>query len=362
MSEYRRLERQHPIFSPVALISTFVLALGLVIGLYFHGGEAFSPGELSAVQYGDAALGGFINHAELAHDCGQCHTPFVGIEATRCETCHENIARERQTAVALPAASGETAVALHGRFPNAAACADCHLEHRGPDYDLKTAAVTHFNHDLTRFSLAKHTMDYEERPLECASCHQETGQFTVTLSACITCHQDADPVSMVDHRQTYGDDCLACHDGKDTLAAFTPADHDQIFALSGVHATTACQQCHVNGQFAGISQECVACHDEPPLHAGIFGVQCAACHTTDAWLPARLLQHNFPLDHGETGLLACAACHPTTYDQYTCTTCHEHEPDEMRREHDDVDFSQTDYFACAECHPTGQEEEHSETD
>ncbi len=357
MSEYRRLERQHPVFSPVALLSTAVLALGLVIGLYLHGGEAFSPGELSSVQHGSVALQGAANHAELAHDCGQCHTPFVGIEAARCETCHENIARERQMIGDPPTAAG-----LHGRFPNGAACAGCHLEHRGPDYDLKTAAVANFDHNLTLFSLAKHGVDYEERPLECASCHQETGTFAISLNACTTCHQESKPDFMADHRQSYGDDCLACHDGLDTLAAFTPANHDQIFALTGAHTDVACQDCHTNAQFAGISQECVACHAEPPIHAGIFGEQCEACHTTEAWLPARLLAHSFPLDHGEEGMLACAACHTTTYDQYTCTNCHEHELNDMRDEHDDVDFSQTDFFACADCHPTGQEDEQSEDD
>lgn len=352
MSEFRRLERQHPIFSPVALLSTAILSLGLLVGLYFHGGEAFSPGDLSAVQYGNTPLQGVANHAELAHDCESCHTPFVGIEAASCEACHETIAQQRQMAGDPPMAVG-----LHGRFSNAAACGDCHREHQGADYDLKTAAIAYFDHDLTRFTLAKHGVDYGERPLECADCHRESGRFGVSFSACADCHQQAAPDFMAAHLQAYGDDCLACHDGRDTLAAFTPEDHAQIFTLTGAHTAVPCQQCHANGQFTGISQECAACHAEPAIHAGLFGLQCAACHTSEAWLPARLLEHSFPLDHGEQGQLDCVACHTITYDQYNCTNCHEHEIEEMREEHDDVDFSQTDFLACATCHPTGQEDE-----
>jgi len=519
VKEYRRLERQHPIFSPVALISTFVLAVGLGIGVYFTGGAAFSPGELSAVQHGEVMLQGIANHAEIGNDCSQCHTPFVGIEAARCEACHEDIARDRQAGLAQTAVTGPAAnqpasqpanpapIGLHGRIPNAEDCATCHLEHRGSDYDLKTAAVANFDHNLTRFTLAKHAVDYAERPLDCAACHQEPGAFTVATSACADCHRDADAAFMTRHREAYGDNCLNCHDGQDTLAAFAPEDHAQIFALTGAHAAAACEDCHTNGQFKGTPQECVACHAEPqahsgmfgtacadchtpdgwqpaimnglpfdhnldtsfslekhmtnfdgrpfacttchtgqqpadfdqtqcvachqkgdavfmadhtaqfglncqschdgtgsmtnfdhnlvwpldgqhtalectrchvdqvykgtprecvachaepPIHAGLFGTECAACHTTEAWLPARLRQHNFPLDHGEQGQLDCAVCHTTTYAEYTCTNCHEHDPNATRAEHDEVDFSQTDFFACAECHPTGQEEEHDD--
>ncbi len=496
MKEYRRLERQHPIFSPIALISTFLLALGLGIGVYFTGGAAFSPGSLSAVRHNDVVMKGASSHADLHNDCQQCHKPFAGIDAARCENCHENIAQDR--------ASGEN---LHGRMADVANCGNCHLEHRGQDYDLKTAAVVDFDHTLTRFTLAKHTVGYDTRPLECAACHQEAGSFTVPLAACANCHQDADKTFMDKHRQAYGENCLNCHDGHDTMADFTMEEHAQKFALTGVHATTTCEDCHANGQFEGTPQECVACHaepethtgmfgtacadchtptgwkpaimngqafdhefdtafslskhvnnydqrpftcrschtdqqpvsfdqaqcatchlqgdpvfmtnhtnqfgfncqschdgtgnmtnfdhnliwplegqhlalectrchvdqvfkgtarecvachEEPAIHAGLFGTQCEACHTADAWLPARLRQHTFPLDHGEQGQLDCAVCHVASYDQYTCTNCHEHDANEMIREHDEVNLGQIDLFSCAECHPTGTKEEHGD--
>jgi len=356
VKEYRRLERQHPIFSPVALVSTFILALGLGIGVYFTGGAAFSPGELSAVQHGEGTLQGAANHAELSGDCGRCHTPFVGIEAARCEACHENIARDRQaglaqTAVASPnqptnLLTGQPAnqppLGLHGRIPNAEECAACHLEHRGPDYDLKTTAVANFDHNLTRFTLAKHAVDYGERPLECTACHQETGTFAVSLSACAACHQEANQEFMARHRTAYGDNCLACHDGQDTLAAFTLADHAQVFALTGAHTAVACEDCHASGQFEGTPQDCAACHAEPQAHSGMFGTACADCHTPEEWKPAII--NGLPFDHNLDTSFSLSK-HEANFDgrPFTCTTCHANQ--------NPADFKQAQ---CLDCHQTAE--------
>jgi mono/diheme cytochrome c family protein len=101
--------------------------------------------------------------------------------------------------------------------------------------------------------------------------------------------------------------------------------------------------------------ECRACHEEPAVHAERFGLDCARCHTLQAWKPALLLRHVFFLDHGEEGQVACQTCHMDTYAENTCYECHDHDPAEMQAAHAREDI--TDYEDCAKCHPTGQQGE-----
>ena len=53
----------------------------------------------------------------------------------------------------------------------------------------------------------------------------------------------------------------------------------------------------------------VSCHEDPPVHEGLFGLECERCHNTIAWTPAYLTRHTFFLDHGTQGELACETCH-----------------------------------------------------
>jgi mono/diheme cytochrome c family protein len=101
--------------------------------------------------------------------------------------------------------------------------------------------------------------------------------------------------------------------------------------------------------------QCVACHEEPQMHTGLFGIQCARCHTIDAWAPAYLTLHTFILDHGENVTKNCETCHPKNYPEYTCYGCHDHVEEEMVAIH--LDEQITDIANCAMCHPTGVEGE-----
>ncbi|MCA9925760.1 MAG: cytochrome c3 family protein, partial [Anaerolineales bacterium] len=172
---------------------------------------------------------------------------------------------------------------------------------------------------------------------------------------CQACHAKPAPTFMTEHTALFGSKCQDCHDGTGQMAEF---DHAQVWPLTGQHAAQDCTACHVNQVFKGTPSECVACHEEPPIHFGIFGTDCANCHATDAWLPARLRQHTFPLDHGEQGELECAVCHTTSsYTAYTCTTCHEHNMDQVVQEHDELNLTQEELLDCAECHATGKTHE-----
>ena len=102
--------------------------------------------------------------------------------------------------------------------------------------------------------------------------------------------------------------------------------------------------------------QCISCHEEPSIHANLFGTNCARCHNSVAWTPASLTKHAFLLDHGGDGDVACQTCHPANYISYDCYGCHEdHQEEEMIEFHLGEDISEVS--DCSSCHPTGVEGE-----
>jgi hypothetical protein len=276
-------------------------------------------------------------HAALA--CAACHKPAVVPAETpaQCADCHEE-----------PAGHA-------GVFE--ADCAECHTP-----LAWKPAALPgfpEFAHTQTQFQLVNHVHKYDGFALTCRDCHT-AAEFKFQPETCTTCHADHDAAFMTQHLQEFGPNCVSCHDGTGNMKDF---DHARVFGLDGGHAALECQACHAPAgaggeqQFRGTPRECSGCHQEPEVHAGLFGLTCEACHSTSAWAPARLTQHTFPLDHGEQGEIACATCHVETYMAYTCYGCHEHEPEDTRRKHSEVDLSGQPLENCAACHATGRTEE-----
>jgi hypothetical protein len=157
------------------------------------------------------------------------------------------------------------------------------------------------------------------------------------------------------HAGQFGRDCGACHTPeKWEEASF---DHSQTaFPLTGAHQQVACSACHREGVFENIPSGCAECHADPPFHAGLFGLECADCHTTESWSPARFEgAHLFPLDHGEGGAVECRVCHPQALSAYTCYSCHEHSQAEVENEH--LEEGIRSFQDCTRCHATGHEEE-----
>lgn len=173
-----------------------------------------------------------------------------------------------------------------------------------------------FDHNRSDFKLeGKHA------EVACDSCHQKN-VYQDTPTDCYTCHRQDD-----EHGGRFGTDCVACHspfDWEDVTF-----DHDQSdFPLMGAHITVLCEECHINGQFAGLSTACVSCHIDPAFHVGAFSTSCNDCHSMNVWVPARFtLSHPEPrveeegtgVNHGYT---SCRTCHPSTVRSYTCLACH----------------------------------------
>jgi hypothetical protein len=233
-------------------------------------------------------------------------------------------------------------------------CDTCHTTDSWTPANLANQSFSHLS--TAGFSLALHKANYSDQVITCAGCHPNDLQ-TTDIQTCIDCHAQHDQVFMADHQQQYGIDCRICHDGVDRLSNF---DHVNFFPLDGKHESIQCTDCHTNNVYRGAPTECRQCHKEPEIHAGVFGLKCEYCHGTDAWSPADLQQHNFPLNHGlddKNLQLECKTCHGDNYVAYTCYNCHDHQPDEITQSHQAEGITEQGLPACATCHPDGTLEE-----
>lgn len=302
-------------------------------------------------------------HAELK--CAGCHQPA--------ESSPNRGGRGGGRAVLRSA--GDLTAARQANFfqPLTGDCRECHQEpqaHRGlfaggcqecHNQDAWTPAFwqgTFFNHEGLAFSLARHPVAQDGQPLACLECHraaefQAAGQAPFDPAACSACHGQGEEgaVFMTGHLERFGPDCLTCHDGRDRLSDF---DHNLVFPLVDGHSDPDCQACHAGYDFRRNPRACVECHAEPALHAGFFGLQCDACHTAAGWVPAQLRRHAFRLDHGRPADSACETCHSGPYTEYTCYTCHEHQPEAVRQSHLVAGIPEGELADCTACHLDGR--------
>ncbi len=204
----------------------------------------------------------------------------------------------------------------------------------------------------------------------CSLCHQPLKTSQAVL--CMNCHTDI--ASQVNsHTGLHGQladvtQCSACHaehKGRNfdpTQAAILNFDHNLTgFSLSGKHGQIACDQCHTKDRYDRASTDCVACHQEPKTHAGMFGTDCQACHSSVAWQPASFQGKVF--DHASTNFslvrhtadytgkpITCASCHQgdvtqTAAQTQTCIACHGAHDNGFMQQH-------LDSFGprCLDCH------------
>ncbi len=360
-----------------------------------HRGASASLTDLGKNAFPHEALGFSLNGHQLtasreAFSCRDCHHEDVTTFAPdTCDSCHRQIDIVFTQSHIL--SFGTDCLACHdgvdrfgGNFKHSAfafqltgrhadvACTKCHLDAR-TIADLQSApqdcfschrqddehegrfgqdcAACHsptgwepanFDHNLSAFKL-----EGEHSEAACEDCHKNN-VFAGTPKDCYSCHQQDD-----EHNGEFGTDCAACHTPNDWEGA--SFDHNlSNFPLTGAHVNVGCEKCHANSQFKGLDSTCFACHTEPTEHAGQFGTDCVACHTTDAWSPATFnREHTFPMDHGEDGIVSCVTCHPSNYTTYTCYDCHEHNESEIRSEHQEEGIS--NFENCMECHADGRE-------
>ena len=224
--------------------------------------------------------------------CTACHqrSRFWGTPQA-CEACH----LDRYRAVRSPD---------HAQAGFPLDCSQCHVTSRFKGARGGHSAASGF--PLT----GKHAA------AGCEACHAG-GRFDKLETACVSCHLAAyETTAKPAHAAAgIGKQCSLCH----TPAGWTGArlDHSQTrFALTGKHAKAPCSACHVEGA-PKPQPQCLSCHRAQyesaanPNHiaAGYPG-GCDACHTTEAFRPARTghPQQRFPLT-GKHEKLPCEQCH-----------------------------------------------------
>ncbi|MBK6908883.1 MAG: class III cytochrome C family protein [Rhodocyclaceae bacterium] len=184
---------------------------------------------------------------------------------------------------------------------------------------------------------------------DCFACH---APLTGASSArCITCHEPKDigrltttgkpvlkPLTKTPfHQKLARQDCVACH-----------SDHAGVkrFRQSGRFDHTLLP--------TGARSQCRDCHAPPRdrVHTDAIG-QCSTCHSATAWRPATLKHDDyFVLDRDHNA--SCTTCHTRNdYTAYTCYGCHEHTPQNIRREH--IEEGIRDFSNCVECHRSADE-------
>lgn len=200
------------------------------------------PGELSAA------------HSSLATDCATCHTPVAGVDEAKCISCHANNA----------ALLGRQPTAFHANISN---CASCHLEHQGPNANLRV-----MDHEALARIGVNMISDGAERPGSSVASLLPNGQPLVSeLEAkldCASCHSSKDK-----HFGLFGQNCATCHATSQwTIPAFQhPSPR-----------STDCSQCHqappshYMEHFEMVSRR-IARRPDAKVD------QCYACHQTTSW-------------------------------------------------------------------------------
>jgi len=279
-------------------------------------------------------------HMGVWDQCTDCHTTPSNYAVYSCVICHTANPTNQQHA------------GVNGYVFENSACLACH-----PDGSANGA----FNHANSNFPLtgAHVTVD-------CIECHASGYQNTPTN--CDACHlPDYNQSSNPNHVSlNLSTDCVACHTTEpDWNPALFP-DHDDYYPLLGAHAgiSNQCVTCH-NGDYNNTPNTCVGCHlddyngtNNPDHQAANFPQTCETCHNQNAWVPSTWDHDDlyFPIYSGrhEDEWNQCSDCHTNSsnYAIFTCITCHT--AGETNEQHNGVNGYQYNSAACYACHPNGE--------
>ncbi|MBT8079894.1 MAG: hypothetical protein KJO31_15050, partial [Gammaproteobacteria bacterium] len=212
-------------------------------------GSCHTTANWRSVNFDHAARTGFElppGHEDL--QCDQCHTESLSVALpTNCGTCH---------------AGDDPHIGQLGDR-----CESCHVS-------TNWTAMISFAHELTRFPLIG---AHEDVP--CESCHASAAFHDAEID-CVSCHASDDV-----HSGSLGDECDSCHNPATWRAWQFNHNTHTSFPLDGAHADVRCNACHVDAALRGrtLPKDCGSCHRRDDPHAGRFGNNCEACHTTTSF-------------------------------------------------------------------------------
>lgn len=259
-----------------------------VLAIAMHTGAADAAGIETLLMPGAVIAG----HAKVEQECSRCHDRADRhAQAALCQACHEAVATDisRQ-------------IGFHGRVPGISStqCSACHTEHKGRGADIVKLDRATFPHSRTDFPLQG-----AHATVACGDCHATGRKSREAPTSCVDCHRKDEP-----HEGRLGRDCGSCHEasGWDRVRF----DHAKTsFALSGKHATVACDACHLGNRYRGTPAQCASCHAPDDVHAGSRGAACGDCHQVSGWTGARY-------EHLRITGFALAGAHA----QVDCRGCH----------------------------------------
>ena len=318
-----------------AAVRWFLLALIALVGTVSASAQ-ISPGPLAKA------------HRDLngPQNCIKCHAVSTRSANFRCVECHKEIAAELQSRKGL-----------HATYPQdggpGAACAKCHSDHNGENFNLVHWNPTQGNFDHTKTG---YTLDGKHATLECRTCHTlkhipvanrpalSTKDLNHTYmglgTGCLDCHEDK-------HQGRFGANCTQCHTTSSWKGAKLDErnfDHSKTrFKLTGAHLNVECKKCHTAGQdgqpkYAGIAFDtCAACHTDP--HKGEFKQDCGSCHSTATWKKSTFTT---TFDHSKTKYPLLGK-----HLEVACQECHR--PPNMERSMRNVNFTGAS-MKCLDCH------------
>lgn len=283
-------------------------------------------------------------YKKTPRQCSQCHglnDVHQGRYGKKCETCHSS----KKWKETLFNHERDTKYALQGKHKKIK-CDQCHTGYIYKQKLGKTCISCHRNDDVHKnsngnkceqchFSTGwkKSKFDHDRKtefPLKgkhkqirCQACHKGKTKEK-TSSKCIACHKHNDV-----HEKQMGKQCEQCHNSQGWTVRVM-FEHDiTSFPLIGIHAVTACEECHSSAAYKDASLQCRACHKNVDKHEGRFGGNCAQCHNPNSW-KVWLFDHDRQTDFRLQGAhknIHCNQCHVREMaDKHkapsTCAGCH----------------------------------------
>ena len=258
--------------------------------------------------------------------CADCHSRLVHVVAGEsktiqmndCEDCHND---HRDYSIQGKHAQLTCSACHPGAVYKAVSglCQDCHevpLDHVEGVYSNCEACHSDSDWTLIGFDHITIALRGGHSNLTCLDCHQVDSYVGLSPN-CESCHDLPEPHFLVQDQT-----CVDCH----TVNSWSPADFDHSFyELNGKHKNVSCSECHIDGQYKGVSTYCEDCHDAPVDHAVSIDETCELCHTVDAWETVLFDHEAFSLTEGHQNV-PCIDCHvDRVYDTASslCESCHD---------------------------------------
>ena len=268
-------------------------------------------------------------HAKFEQECEKCHNVFDKKDQNKlCLSCHKDVRKDINDNEGY-----------HGKYKiiKKTECYSCHIEHKGRSADIVKLDNKTFQHDLTDFKL-KHA----HKNVKCSSCHLKEKKHREAKHQCSNCHKDNDT-----HKGELGNKCNSCHNEKSW--SDISFDHDKTdFSLTGKHAKTSCNSCHINNKYEKTPKKCNTCHAIDDVHKGKNGKNCKKCHNSRNW-------KSLKFDHDKDTKFKLTGRHKNQ----NCKSCHLKNPYKVKIKKDCIschladDKHKNNYGKnCQHCHST----------